>query len=193
MSHIKVRTDNIEIPYIDKIYITKDETSYISLNSGQIVYYENNEKKEYQFNMGKKPFKMLEYLIDNNGNFVKSETLYYDIFGLVESENQDSVVDQVRKDLWKISCIKNSDMKIKKHSFDVVVTSLETEESIYNLEYKNKIIVIGNEANGVSKEIQEIADKKVKIPMLGKTESLNASVATGIMVYEYVRGKVKKL
>lgn len=63
--------------------------------------------------MGKKPFKMLEYLIDNNGNFVKSETLYYDIFGLVESENQDSVVDQVRKDLWKISCIKNSDMKIK--------------------------------------------------------------------------------
>lgn len=117
MSHIKVRTDNIEIPYIDKIYITKDETSYISLNSGQIVYYENNEKKGYQFNMGKKPFKMLEYLIDNNGNFVKSETLYYDIFGLVESENQDSVVDQVRKDLWKISCIKNSDMKIKKHSF----------------------------------------------------------------------------
>ena len=70
---------------------------------------------------------------------------------------------------------------------------LLTEESIYNLEYKNKIIVIGNEANGVSKEIQEIADKKVKIPMLGKTESLNASVATGIMVYEYVRGKVKKL
>lgn len=83
--------------------------------------------------------------------------------------------------------------EIKKHNFDVVVTSLETEESIYNLEYKNKIIVIGNEANGVSKEIQEIADKKVKIPMLGKTESLNASVATGIMVYEYVRGKVKKL
>ena len=83
--------------------------------------------------------------------------------------------------------------EIKKHNFDVVVTSLETEESIYNLEYKNKIIVIGNEANGVSKEVQAIADNRVKIPMLGKTESLNASVATGIMVYEYVRGKVKKL
>ena len=80
--------------------------------------------------------------------------------------------------------------EIKKHNFDVVVTSLETEESIYNLEYKNKIIVIGNEANGVSKEIQEIADKKVKIPMLGRTESLNASVAAGIMIYEYVRRKV---
>ena len=80
--------------------------------------------------------------------------------------------------------------EVKKHNFDVVVTSLDTNENIYNIQYKNKVIVIGNEANGVSKEIQEIADKKVKIPMLGKTESLNASVATGIMVYEYVRGKL---
>lgn len=100
--------------------------------------------------------------------------------------------------IFRVNIIEAEDLaeilkEIKKHNFDVVVTSLETEESIYNLEYKNKIIVIGNEANGVSKEIQEIADKKVKIPMLGKTESLNASVATGIMVYEYVRGKVKKL
>ena len=35
-----------------------------------------------------------------------------------------------------------------------------------------------------------MADKKVKIPMLGKTESLNASVAASIMIYEYVRGKI---
>ena len=53
-------------------------------------------------------------------------------------------------------------------------------------------MVIGNEANGVTKEVQELADKKVKIPMLGKTESLNASVAAGIMIYEYVREKTKK-
>lgn len=82
--------------------------------------------------------------------------------------------------------------EMKKHNFDVVVTSLDTDESIYNIQYKNKVIVIGNEANGVSKEVQEIADKKVKIPMLGKTKSLNASVATGIMVYEYVRNKIAK-
>ena len=68
-----------------------------------------------------------------------------------------------------------------------MVTSLQTDNSIYDIELKKKIIVIGNEANGVSKEIQEMADTKVKIPMLGKTESLNASVATAIIVYEYVR------
>ena len=79
----------------------------------------------------------------------------------------------------------------KKNKFKVVVTSLDTEDNIYNINYKKKIIVIGNEANGVSKEIQELADNKVIIPMLGRTESLNASVATGIVLYEYVRQKLE--
>lgn len=81
--------------------------------------------------------------------------------------------------------------EIKKNKFEITVTSLDTENSIYDIEYNKKAIVIGNEANGVSKEVQELADKKIKIPMLGKTESLNASVATGIIVYEYVRQKLK--
>ncbi len=82
------------------------------------------------------------------------------------------------------------DLKIKK--YEILVTALEKAESIYNLELKNKIIVIGNEANGVSKEVFNIADKKMTIPMLGKTESLNASVATGVILYEYVRRKLIK-
>ena len=78
----------------------------------------------------------------------------------------------------------------KKHHFKVMVTSLQTENSIYDVDYNKKVIVVGNEANGVEQEIQDFADEKVKIPMLGKTESLNASVATGIVLYEYVRQKL---
>ena len=82
--------------------------------------------------------------------------------------------------------------QVQKNKFGIVVTALDTKNSIYDIEYKNKVIVIGNEANGVSKEVQDLANKKVKIPMLGKTESLNASVATSIMIYEYVRRKILK-
>ncbi len=82
--------------------------------------------------------------------------------------------------------------EIRKHHFKLMVTSLQTENSIYDIQFNKKIIVIGNEANGVSKEIQDMTDEKVKIPMLGKTESLNASVATGIVLYEYVRQKLLK-
>lgn len=79
---------------------------------------------------------------------------------------------------------------LKQKGFDLVSTSLQTDKNIYDINYNKKVVVIGNEANGVSKEIQDMADEKVKIPMLGKTESLNASVAAGIMIYEYVRRKV---
>ena len=78
----------------------------------------------------------------------------------------------------------------RKHHFKVMVTSLQTDNSIYDVDYNKKVIVVGNEANGVEQEIQDFADEKVKIPMLGKTESLNASVATGIVLYEYVRQKI---
>ena len=55
---------------------------------------------------------------------------------------------------------------VKKHKFEVMATSLDTNQSIYNIKYRKKVIVIGNESKGVSKEIQDMADVKVKIPML---------------------------
>ena len=79
----------------------------------------------------------------------------------------------------------------RNHQYKVIVTSLQTENSVYDIKYNKKVVVMGNEANGVSAEIQNLADEKIKIPMLGKTESLNASVATGIVLYEYVRQKIK--
>ena len=100
--------------------------------------------------------------------------------------------------IFRVKIIECEDLQktledIKKQNFEIVVSSLQTENTIYDIDYKNKVIVIGNEANGVEKSIQDIADKKVKIPMFGKTESLNASVATGIILYEYVRQKVNFL
>ena len=77
--------------------------------------------------------------------------------------------------------------ELQQKQFEIVTTSLQTDKTIYDITYNKKVVVIGNEANGVSKEIQDNSDYKVKIPMIGKTESLNAAVATGIMIYEYVR------
>ena len=48
-------------------------------------------------------------------------------------------------------------------------------------------LVIGNEARGVSDEVMELADARLKLPMRGGAESLNAAVAAGIMMYELMR------
>ena len=72
----------------------------------------------------------------------------------------------------------------------MVITSLETNNFYYDVKFTEKlVIVIGNESKGVSKEIQNLADVKIKIPMIGKTESLNAAVACSIIAYEGVRQK----
>lgn len=97
--------------------------------------------------------------------------------------------------IFRVKIITSEDLvktlkEIKKHKFKVVATSLQTNDSIYDIDYNKKVLVIGNEANGVSDDVLNIADVKAKIPMLGKTESLNASVATSIILYEYVRQKI---
>ncbi|MGL5380186.1 23S rRNA (guanosine(2251)-2'-O)-methyltransferase RlmB [Clostridium sp.] len=53
-------------------------------------------------------------------------------------------------------------------------------------------IVIGSEGRGISKLTLKKCDKLVKIPMVGKINSLNASVAGGIMMYEVLRGRLSK-
>ena len=99
--------------------------------------------------------------------------------------------------IFRVKIIECEDLEktlkeIKKHKFKLVVTSLQTENSLYDIDFNKKVIIIGNEANGVEAKIQEISDEKIKIPMLGKTESLNAAVATSIVLYEYVRQKIGK-
>ncbi len=88
--------------------------------------------------------------------------------------------------------LKSKLLDLKEKGYKIVVTSLATDKYYYDINYNEKmVIVIGNEGKGVSQEINEIADIKIKIPMLGKAESLNASVATGILAYEYVRSEMK--
>ena len=94
--------------------------------------------------------------------------------------------------IFRVNVIESSNLvetikEIKKNRFKIIATSLGGTDTIYDIEYKKKAIIIGNESKGVSKEVLEAADSTVVIPMLGKTESLNASVACGIILYEYAR------
>ena len=98
-----------------------------------------------------------------------------------------------RTNIIEVEDLKATLKEMKLKGFQIITTDLKATRSIYDINYNNKtVVVIGNEANGVSQEILQTADKKVIIPMLGKTESLNASIAASIMIYEYVRQKIQK-
>ncbi len=75
---------------------------------------------------------------------------------------------------------------LKTYGYHVVVTALNDAKD-YNdpTSYGDKnCLVIGNEANGVSDIFIQSSDSRVKIPIYGQAESLNASIAAGIMMYK---------
>ena len=96
-----------------------------------------------------------------------------------------------RINIIDVESLEETIKEIKKHKFKIIGTSLEATKNIYDEKYNKTAIIVGNEANGIEEKILELTDEKVKIPMQGKTESLNASVATGIILYEYVRQNLK--
>lgn len=64
--------------------------------------------------------------------------------------------------------------------------------TMYDLELKGPIgLVVGNEGKGVSRLVKEKCDFIASIPMFGDIDSLNASVATGVLAYEIVRQRMK--
>lgn len=63
---------------------------------------------------------------------------------------------------------------------------------MYDLDLKGAIgLVIGNEGEGVSKLVREHCDMIASIPMKGDIDSLNASVACGVLAYEIVRQRLQ--
>ena len=80
--------------------------------------------------------------------------------------------------------------ELKKNGFWIVGTALENSVDYREIDYSGKIgLVIGNEGNGMSRIVTKSCDFIAKIPMYGTTNSLNASVAAGIMIYEVVRNR----
>ena len=204
-------TKTYEMPTNIRLEIAKYECIYVSekifnlitqvTNPQGIMAIVEKKAKEDEIDYTQDLIVMLDDIQDpgNLGTILRT----IDSIGLkqiiVSKETADAfnpkVVRSTMGAIFRIKIIESENLiytikNIKKHHFKLIVTSLQTDNTIYDINYNKKIIVIGNEGNGVSKEIQDMADEKIKIPMLGKTESLNASVATGIVLYEYVRQKL---
>jgi len=79
------------------------------------------------------------------------------------------------------------------NSINIIVADLDGEEYYYSANLKEPLaLVIGNENRGPNDTWRKAARKRIEIPILGHTESLNASVATGIILYDAVRQRLRK-
>ncbi len=92
----------------------------------------------------------------------------------------------------KVTNINSTIDELKEQGIWVYGADIEGREYSYEVDFSGPCaLIIGSEGRGISKLTLRKCDKLVKIPMIGKINSLNASVAGGIMMYEVLKGRLK--
>ena len=90
----------------------------------------------------------------------------------------------------QVTNLSNTIDKLKDNGYWIVGTALENSVDYRDIDYNGKIaLIVGNEGFGISNLVTKKCDFIAKIPMYGTTNSLNASVAAGIMIYEMIRNR----
>ena len=94
----------------------------------------------------------------------------------------------------RVNNITETIKKLKEAGIWICGTSIDTDKYYFNQDLTGPLgIVIGNEGKGISELVEKNCDFLVKIPMMGKIESLNASVSTGIILYEALKQRIFKM
>lgn len=99
--------------------------------------------------------------------------------------------------LTKLPISRNSNLKdtirfLKESGLKIIAASEKVEKFYHESDYNGPVaIIMGSEEKGVSEEYLKLCDEIVKIPIIGEIESLNVSVATGIVLFEAVRQRMK--
>ena len=89
--------------------------------------------------------------------------------------------------ICQVTNLSNTIKLLKKNGFWIYGADMDGED-FHNIEFSPKsCLIIGNEGHGLQRIVREECDYIVSIPMYGKVNSLNASVAAGILIYEMVK------
>ena len=186
----------------DDIFILEnklfDKVSEVKNSQGIMAVF---EKKNLSLDDLLKKISLKKYLLvalekindpGNLGNIIRS-CVAFGVDGLIISRGSvdlynAKVLRATAGNIFKIDICDDCDLnlsldKLKNDGAKIFATDLMAEKNIYDVDFKFKcVIIFGNEANGISKEILCKSDEKIKIRMKKNIESLNISVAAGILL-----------
>ena len=92
--------------------------------------------------------------------------------------------------ICKVSHIKDAIFLLKQHDIKIFGASEKAEKNIFETKFgESQAIVMGSEGKGLSSSVIKLCDQLIRIPLHGKIESLNVSVACGTILYEMIRQK----
>jgi 23S rRNA (guanosine2251-2'-O)-methyltransferase len=93
--------------------------------------------------------------------------------------------------ICKVNHIKDAIYHLQSMNISIISAYEKSVKNIYDVDLKGPTaIIMGSEQKGINKSVINLSDESVKLPMYGKIESLNVSVACGIFLYEVVRQRI---
>ena len=187
-----------EVSYKNAVYISEDDMKKISTTSSPCEVLTIAKKKVYDINSFEKlnSVVLLDSVSDpgNLGTIIRSAcafgmdgiVLFSDCTDMYSSK----VIRSAAGNFFKIPIIQLKEIsEIKKYfkSYKIISTSLLKNNNITLkdcLKTDKKIIMFGSEANGLSKELENLSDYNIKLNMQNNVESLNLAVCASIVMYE---------
>lgn len=184
--------------------ITKKNHQGVIAYVAEVVYYDVEELLQEVFESGRTPLILiLDRVTDvrNFGAIARSAECAGVDFIIIPSRG----AAQINADAMKTSAgalnrikvcrednLKNTIDYLKEYKIQIVACHEKTEKLMYDADLKQATaIIMGSEENGISGEYVKRSDVAVKIPMSGQIASLNVSVATGIVLFEVIRQRLK--
>ncbi|HXB40621.1 MAG TPA: 23S rRNA (guanosine(2251)-2'-O)-methyltransferase RlmB [Bacteroidia bacterium] len=168
----------------------------------EVTYYRSEDLLPNVFEEGKTPLLLiLDRVTDvrNFGAIARSAECAGVDFIIIPSRGSAQInADAIKTSagaLHRIPVCRENNVKetiayLKEYGLQVIACHEKTDKLIYASDFsKPTAILMGSEDTGISSEYLKLCDYAVKIPMPGKTASLNVSVATGIVLFEAIRQK----
>lgn len=196
----KLRAKNVEIEFVNKDFFDKIDMNH----QGVMVEVDSYNYKSINEIKDAKRLILLDKIEDphNLGAIIRSaESFGFDAV-IIPERRSAKVTPTVYKtsagainniDLVMVTNLNKTIEKLKENGFWVYGLAGEATSKLSETDLSGKVaLVVGNEADGISRLTREKCDSLVKIPMIGKVNSLNASVASAIAMYEVIRDNGEK-
>lgn len=196
----RLRAKNVEIKFVNKDFFDKIDMNH----QGVMVEVDSYNYKSINEIKDAKRLILLDKIEDphNLGAIIRSaESFGFDAV-IIPERRSAKVTPTVYKtsagainniDLVMVTNLNKTIEKLKENGFWVYGLAGEATSKLSETDLSGKVaLVVGNEADGISRLTREKCDSLVKIPMIGKVNSLNASVASAIAMYEVIRDNGEK-
>jgi 23S rRNA (guanosine2251-2'-O)-methyltransferase len=201
------REKNLPITYVpieklNRLYSNAKNHQGVICVLSAITYSSLNDLIDFAYSEGREPFFIILDRITDVRNFgaIARTAECAGVEGIIIGDKGNA---PITSDAMKTSAgalnhlpvcrepdLKKSIQFLRDNGVMIVACTEKAEKNIYDVKFDRPVaLIMGSEEDGISDDLLKESDELVKIPIKGKIESLNVSVATGIAIYEVVRQK----